>query len=98
MHSIRLRAAWIFEGGVALRRFNRPTGLDGAGGEGGDRVWLVWDGEVTSSELNGHPLGPGNCHDVTRRLLPGNELRLRGAAAAVTASVRLQIGPPSSAS
>ena len=91
MHVIRLRAAWTHEdGGVAVRRFNKPTGLDG-----GERVWIAWDGAVESAELNGDPLTVSlspNRHDVTDRLRLTNELRLVGGSRDVLATVRLEIG------
>ncbi len=90
MHVIRLRAAWTYEGGgVSVRRFNKPTGLDG-----GERIWLVWDGAVESAELNGEPLDVSPTrHDVTERLRLANELRLTGAAKATCSTVHLGISP-----
>ncbi len=89
MHIIRLRAAWRHEGGgVAVRRFNKPTGLDG-----GDRVWLVWEGAVERAELNGDPLDASvTRHDVTDRLRLANEMRLVGSHRDVLATVQLEIG------
>lgn len=89
MHVIRLRAAWTHEGGgVSVRRFNKPTGLDG-----GERVWLVWDGAVESAELNGEPLDvTPTRHDVTDRLRLANEMRLVGSDREVLATVQLEIG------
>ncbi|MEQ8847971.1 hypothetical protein [Botrimarina sp.] len=88
MHTIRLRAAWRLSDGHAIRSFNRPTGLDR-----GQTVWLAWDGAAQAAALNGEPLDPtAGRHDVTVRLRPGaNELRLRGADAAVLESTRLEI-------
>jgi hypothetical protein len=93
MHVIRLRAAWTHEGGgVSVRRFNKPTGL-----ERGERVWLVWDGAVEAAELNGEPLevSPNPAptrHDVTERLRLANEMRLVGSCRDVLATVQLEIG------
>jgi hypothetical protein len=89
MHVIRLRAAWTHEGGgVSVRRFNKPTGLDG-----GERVWLVWDGDVEAAELNGEPLDVSPTrHDVTDRLRLANEMRLVGSCRDVLATVQLEIG------
>jgi hypothetical protein len=87
MHSIRLRAAWAFDGEVAVRRFNRPTGL-----AAGDRVWLVWEGEAAGAELNVEPLGSGGRHEVGGRLRRGNVLRM-SAPPAVLETVRLEIEP-----
>jgi hypothetical protein len=88
MHVIRLRAAWTHEGGgVSVRRFNKPTGL-----EGGERVWLVWDGAVEAAELNGEPLDvTPTRHDVTERLKLANEMRLVGSCRDVLATVQLEI-------
>jgi hypothetical protein len=88
MHVIRLRAAWTHEGGgVSVRRFNKPTGL-----EGGERVWLVWDGAVEAAELNGEPLDvTPTRHDVTDRLRLANEMRLVGSCRDVLATVQLEI-------
>jgi hypothetical protein len=88
MHVIRLRAAWTHEGGgVSVRRFNKPTGL-----EGGERVWLVWDGAVEAAELNGEPLrSDAGRHDVTDRLRLANEMRLVGVSEGVRESSRLEI-------
>ncbi|TWU00290.1 hypothetical protein Pla108_12390 [Botrimarina colliarenosi] len=88
MHIIRLRAAWEVEGDLAIRRFNRPTGL-----EGGDRVWLAWDGAVERAELNGVGLPPrNNRHDVTELLKAHNELSLV-AESTTPPTVRLEIAP-----
>jgi hypothetical protein len=93
MHVIRLRAAWTHEGGgVSVRRFNKPTGLDG-----GERVWLVWEGAVEAAELNGEPLDISPTpspirHDVTDRLRLANEMRLVGSNRDVLATVQLEIG------
>lgn len=88
MHVIRLRAAWRHEGGgVSVRRFNKPTGLNGR-----ERVWLVWEGAVEAAELNGEPLEVSPTrHDVTDRLRLANEMRLVGVGEGVRESVRLEI-------
>jgi len=90
MHVIRLRAAWTHDGdGVAVRRFNKPTGLDG-----GERVWLVWDGPAQAAALNGEPLDASvTRHDITDRLRRANEIRLRGVSKATCGTVHLGIAP-----
>lgn len=88
MHVIRLRSAWREQGGCWVRRFNKPTGL-----EGGDRVWLAWDGEFEGAELNGTLLHSGNNrHDVTELLEQRNVLELTGEESALY-STRLEIEP-----
>lgn len=89
MHVIRLRSAWREQGGCWVRRFNKPTGL-----EGGDRVWLAWDGAVERAEFNGEPLDPDVCrHDVTGRLGNANVLSLACRDSELLVSVRLELGP-----
>ena len=79
MHRINLSAGWVRAGDRWVRRFGRPTGIDGA------RLVLVGDGVGL---LNGEPLTlPA---DVTGKLLPRNELVL----AAAGDSVALEIHPP----
>ncbi|MEO0529395.1 MAG: hypothetical protein AAF266_02335 [Planctomycetota bacterium] len=88
MHTIRLRAAWRIDGDRAVRRFNRPTGI-----EGETRVWLAWDGDPAEARLNDAVLSAAARHDVTEALQPSNELVLSGANTATRESVRLEIEP-----
>lgn len=67
-HRINLSAGWVKEGDRWLRRFGRPTGVEGA------RLVLAGDGPGT---LNGEPVTlPA---DVTGKLLARNELWLTAA-------------------
>jgi hypothetical protein len=81
-HAINLSTAWCpppATGSPAawLRRFGRPAGI-----ERGDSVWLVIESPGgCRASLNGAevpPVRPGGVvrHEVTRLLLPRNELRL----------------------
>jgi hypothetical protein len=84
LHRIRLRKPWGSEtiaGAICWRRrFGRPTGLAAA-----DRLWIVVENlpQAGSIELNGVLLGAldgkAACgrFEVTGRLDPRNELRLR---------------------
>lgn len=94
MHTIRLRAAWEIVEGRGVRRFNRPTGIDG-----GQRVWLAWDGSANDAWLNEERLdeyqhcGPSR-FDVTQRLEPSNVLTLGTDNGAVLTTTRLEIEEP----
>ncbi|MEO1497254.1 MAG: hypothetical protein AAFV43_08905 [Planctomycetota bacterium] len=94
MHTIRLRNAWEeVEAGVHRRRFHRPTGLDDS-----CRVFLATDegdseGDLSLNDLslNDQRLGDPPRYDVTRLLLPSNELVVRGGSETLRSSMRLEI-------
>ena len=85
-HRINLSAGWGFDGVRWLRRFGRPTGIDGA------RLLLVADFPA-EAWLNGAALGDEWPLDVTGKLLPRNELVL---ACGAVGAVGLEIHPGSS--
>lgn len=95
MHVIRLRSAWRIADGKASRLFHRPTGIDG-----GERVWIAWDGPAIDATLNDTPLDDFPCcgptrYDVTERLDPANLLSMATDNDAVLQSVRIEIEEPS---
>ena len=80
-HTIRLTAAWErSEAAGWQRHFGRPAGIDG-----GQRVWLVLEGQAREPilQLNGTPLGAADrtepdrwAWEVTSRLQSRNRLEL----------------------
>jgi hypothetical protein len=80
-HRINLSAGWAFDGTRWVRRFGRPTGIDGA------TLRLVADFPA-EAVLNGELLGDAWPLDVTGKLLLRNELALAcGAVGAVALEI-----------